>query len=626
MNVNFKFDGIMKKLIFILLISLASVNFYAQITKIEPAFWWTDMKNTELQLMVYGKNIADLEADISYPGVTLSKTVKAESPNYLFLYLNINNAKPGKFDILFSAGKKKTKIPYELKERKVGSSDRQGFNSSDVLYLIMPDRFSKGETAKSTVKLKFPVDENRNDPNARHGGNLIGIENHLDYIADLGVTAIWLNPVLENDMPHGSYHGYATTDYYKVDPRFGTNEDYARLIDRSHQKGMKVVMDMIFNHCGSEHVWMYDRPFKDWFNHPDGFYQTSFRTNPHFDPYASDFDTDRAIKGWFVEAMPDLNQLNTHLMTYLIQNSIWWIEYAGIDGIRMDTHPYADFEPMSQWCKAVTNEYPKFNIVGEAWYNVIGGTAFWQADSRLNPKGNSNLKTVMDFPLLGEMGNAFTEETEGFSGLNRLYELLSVDYLYANPANVLTFLDNHDTNRFLSGKETDLNKYKQALTFLLTTRGIPQIYYGTEILMSGSKEGSDGYVRKDFPGGWPGDAVNMFDASGRSQDQNEAWNFMQNLLKWRKGNDVIAKGSLKHFLPEGTGIYVYSREYNGETVMVIINGSDKERTLSVNRYAEIIGKVQTGKDVLSGKSISLSNDLILSPRQCYILELGKNRM
>ena len=583
----------------------------------EPAFWWSGMKNPELQLMVYGENIASFRPSVSYPGVKLKSSVALESPNYLLVYLDVENAQPGTFDITFTKDKKQIKMPYELKARKKDACKIKGFDSSDVLYLIMPDRFANGDPSNDNLVMKTTYKTDRNDPSARHGGDLAGIEKHLDYIEDLGVTAIWLNPVLENDMQGGSYHGYATTNYYRVDPRFGTNEDYVRLIDKTHAKGMRVVMDMIFNHCGSDHIWMKDVPSKDWFNNLDKYVETSHVKEVYFDPYASEYDTRRMVDGWFVPSMPDLNQRNPHVATYLIQNSIWWIEYSGVDGIRQDTYPYADYKMMVDWCNAIYREYPDYNIVGEAWMNQTMGTAFWQKDSKLNERGNTMLKSVMDFRLMGLSHSAFFGDA---GGMQALYEHLAYDYAYADIYNVLRFLDNHDTDRFLPAMPEKLDAFKQGIAFMLTIPGIPQFYYGTELLMNGTKQKGDGYIRLDVPGGWPGDAVNQFEASGRTDIQNEAWNYMQKLLKWRKGNEVIAKGKMKHFVPQN-GVYVYARNLNGKQVVVIMNGNAKESVLPLDRYDEILKGYTSGKDVITGKVVSLQKELTLGAKDVLVLEL-----
>ena len=583
----------------------------------EPAFWWSGMKNPELQLMVYGENIASFRPSVSYPGVKLKSSVALESPNYLLVYLDVENAQPGTFDITFTKDKKQIKMPYELKARKKDACKIKGFDSSDVLYLIMPDRFANGDPSNDNLVMKTAYKTDRNDPSARHGGDLAGIEKHLDYIEDLGVTAIWLNPVLENDMQGGSYHGYATTNYYRVDPRFGTNEDYVRLIDKTHAKGMSVVMDMIFNHCGSDHIWMKDVPSKDWFNNLDKYVETNHVKEVYFDPYASEYDTKRMVDGWFVPSMPDLNQRNPHVATYLIQNSIWWIEYSGVDGIRQDTYPYADYKMMVDWCNAIYREYPDYNIVGEAWMNQTMGTAFWQKDSKLNERGNTMLKSVMDFRLMGLSHSAFFGDA---GGMQALYEHLAYDYAYADIYNVLRFLDNHDTDRFLPAMPEKLDAFKQGIAFMLTIPGIPQFYYGTELLMNGTKQKGDGYIRLDVPGGWPGDAVNQFEASGRTDIQNEAWNYMQKLLKWRKGNEVIAKGKMKHFVPQN-GVYVYARNLNGKQVVVIMNGNAKDSVLPLDRYDEILKGYTSGKDVITGKVVSLQKELTLGAKDVLVLEL-----
>lgn len=610
----------MKKTALSFLLLFTVIILHAQQLKVEPAFWWSGMKEPELQLMIYGKNIADYKPTLTSKEIYLKEVVSLESPNYLLLYLDISNSKPEKFDIVFTNGKKKITIPYELKQRDPSRRNIKGFDSSDVLYLIMPDRFANGDPSNDQIPMRMPYKVDRNNPNARHGGDLKGISNHLDYLSNLGITAIWLNPVLENDMEGGSYHGYATTDYYRVDPRFGTNEDYVKLINDTHAKGMKVVMDMIFNHCGSDHPWMKDVPSKDWFNNLDRYVQTSHKKEVYFDNYASEYDKKCMTDGWFVPTMPDLNQRNRHVAAYLIQNSIWWIEYAGIDGIRQDTYPYADYDMMVDWCKAVYKEYPDFNIVGEAWLNNPIGTSFWQKDSKLNPN-NTQLKTVMDFPFMGLAHTAFFEETSEWNGgLHSMYEHMTYDFVYADVYHVLRFLDNHDTDRFLPEYPTDLSAFKQGVTFLLTMPGIPQLYYGTELLMNGNKQKSDGDIRKDVPGGWPEDDVNWFTANGRDSLQNEAFRFMQKLLKWRQGNDIIAHGKMKHYALQ-KGVYAYERYLGEKSVMVFMNGTSKNVTLELNRYAESFKGKSTGFDILTKQQLQLNATLELSPKQIYIVEL-----
>lgn len=591
-----------------------------EIKKVAPSFWWAGMKNPELQILLYGEDLALSDVSVSGEGIYLKEVVRQDNPNYLLLYLDLSEAKGQTFQILLKNGKKKLQVPYELKSRMQRGEDVKGFTSEDVLYLIMPDRFANGNSNNDVVDEMREKKVDRTDSFARHGGDIQGISNHLDYIADLGVTAIWLNPTQENDMESGSYHGYAITDYYQIDKRFGSNEDFCALVEKAHEKNLKVVMDMIFNHCGSENYLFRDKPSKDWFNYRSNYVQTSFKTASVMDIHASAFEKKIATDGWFTSVMPDFNQRNRHVARYLIQSSIWWIEYAGINGIRQDTHPYADFDFMSQWCKEVLDEYPYFNIVGETWLNSNVLVSYWQKDSKLAAPLNSNLPTVMDFPLQALINQAFDEETgEWGGGLYKLYDYQTQDLVYANPMNLLTFLDNHDTSRFAQTDDMakNLKRYKQAMVFLLTTRGIPQIYYGTEILMTGDKGKGDGDLRKDFPGGWQGDTRNCFAKNGRTALENEAFEFTRQLLNWRKGNQVIGKGSLKHYSIQN-GVYVYQREFNGKSVVIIMNGTDDSKELDLAPYQEILPR-ENALDVLTGKNVNLSGKLCLDGRENLIL-------
>lgn len=591
-----------------------------EIKKVAPSFWWAGMKNPELQILLYGEDLALSDVSVSGEGIYLKEVVRQDNPNYLLLYLDLSEAKAQTFQILLKNGKKKLQVPYELKSRMQRGEDVKGFTSEDVLYLIMPDRFANGNPENDVVDEMREKKVDRTDSFARHGGDIQGISNHLDYIADLGVTAIWLNPTQENDMESGSYHGYAITDYYQIDKRFGSNEDFCALVEKAHEKNLKVVMDMIFNHCGSENYLFRDKPSDDWFNYRSNYVQTSFKTASVMDIHASAYEKKIATDGWFTSVMPDFNQRNRHVARYLIQSSIWWIEYAGINGIRQDTHPYADFDFMSQWCKEVLDEYPYFNIVGETWLNSNVLVSYWQKDSKLAAPLNSNLPTVMDFPLQALMNQAFDEETgEWGGGLYKLYDYQTQDLVYVNPMNLLTFLDNHDTSRFAQTDEMakNLKRYKQAMVFLLTTRGIPQIYYGTEILMTGDKGKGDGDLRKDFPGGWQGDTRNCFVENGRTEQENEAFEFTRQLLNWRKGNQVIGKGSLKHYSIQN-GVYVYQREFNGKSVVVIMNGTDDSKELDLTPYQEILPR-ENALNVLTGKNVNLSGKLCLDGRENLIL-------
>ena len=619
----------MKKIIISLALILSSMTMQAatKIDHIEPENWYVGMKNSSLQLMVYGKNIRDSRVSVDYPGVKIDSLVRLDSPNYLFVYLNLSGAKPGNM-VLNIDGKK---VNYPLKARTMSGDKRIGFDNSDVLYMLMPDRFASGRNITKPMKGLNPYVVDRSKPSLRHGGDLEGVRQHLDYFNQLGVTALWFTPVLENNLPdmnsQSSYHGYATTNYYRVDPRFGTNEDYARLVAEAHAKGLKVVMDMIFNHCGYDHPWVKDMPSKDWFNTPewmkkgDSYYlQTSYKLTPVLDPYASKVDKRETVDGWFVRSMPDLNQKNPHVMTYLIQNSEWWIETVGIDGIRMDTYPYADRKAMSQWMKILNEEYPNFNTVGETWVTEPAYTAAWQKDSKLS-KVNSYLKTVMDFSFYDKLNLAKHEETDAWwKGLNRIYNSLCYDYLYENPSSVMAFIENHDTDRFLeNGKDT--LALKQALALLLTINRIPQLYYGTEVLMNGTKEVTDGNVRCDFPGGFAGDKHNAFTAEGRTKAENSMFNWLSKLLKWRRNNMVITKGKQIQFIPY-KGVYVIARQWNDQTILTILNGTSQPVTLPLDRYAEVIGNHQEAKDVISGRKVKLGSELQLKARDTKVIELS----
>ena len=621
----------MKKIIFSLALflsamaSLASTN----IDRIEPANWFVGMKNSSLQLMVYGKNIRNSRVSVDYPGVKIDSLVRLDSPDYLLVYLNIGGAKPGEMMLNFN-GKK---VKYPLQAREMSGDKRMGFTNADVLYMLMPDRFASGRGITKPLKGMNPYVVDRSKPSLRHGGDLEGIRRHLDYFNQLGVTALWFTPILENDAPdindYNNYHGYDTTDYYRVDPRFGTNEDYRRLIAEAHAKGLKVVMDMIFNHCGFDHPWVKNMPSKDWFNAPEWlkegenvYLQTSYKLTPVLDPYASEVDKRETVDGWFVKTKPDLNQRNPHVMTYLVQNSIWWIETVGIDGIRMDTYPYADRKAMSQWMKALDEEYPNFNTVGEIWVTEPAYTAAWQKDSRLSTV-NSYLKTVMDFSFYDKINLAKSEETDDWwKGLNRIYNSLCYDYLYENPSSVMAFIENHDTDRFL-GEGRDTLALKQGLGLLLTINRIPQLYYGTEVLMNGTKTVTDGDVRRDFPGGFAGDKHNAFTAEGRTAEENAMFDWLSRLLHWRQGNEVVSKGKQIQFIPY-KGVYVVARQYQGKTVLTILNGKRAAVEMDLSRYAEVIGNQTEARDVVTGKTVKLGDVLRLKPRETMIIEMSSS--
>lgn len=592
-----------------------------QLERLEPGNWWVGMKNPNLQLLAYGPNIADLNPSIDYPGVQVSAVHKVENPNYLFIDLHIDdNAQAGRFDIIFKqADKNVITQPYQLLARESGSANRQGFDNSDVLYLITPDRFANGNPKNDQVA-SLKESPNRENPGGRHGGDIAGVLKSLDYIKDLGYTAIWLNPVLENDQPEYSYHGYATTDFYKVDARYGSNEEYKALIQEAKSKGIKVIMDMILNHCGSEHWWLKDPPASNWFNNQGNFKPTNHKRTTIQDPYAAKIDYQEMVGGWFVKTMPDMNQRNAFMSTYLIQNTIWWIEYSGLAGIRMDTYPYPDPNFMAHWTCEVMAEYPNFNITGEEWSVNPAIVAHWQK-GKVNPNGyTSCLPSVLDFPIQYSLVEALNQEETWGTGWIKLYEMLANDFLYADPYNLVIFPDNHDMSRFYTQVNEDFELYKLGMTYMFTTRGIPQIYYGTEILMKNPESDDHGIIRSDYPGGWDGDAINAFTGKGLSDKQKAAQAFTKKLLNWRKGAKVIHHGKMLHFAPEN-GVYVYFRFNEDQKVMVILNKNKEEQNIDVTRFAEILKGETKGKDVISGQEISLNNSFTAPARQAMILEL-----
>ena len=608
----------------IVFLSFFTLSAFAQIERVEPAFWWVGMKNPQLQLLIHGTEICNRQVSIQYPGVKVLKVNRACSPNYLFVTLDINSkiAKAGKFDIqLTQPGKQAITVNYELKNRRPDSEKRAGFTSGDVIYLLMPDRFANGDLKNDNIDSQ-PEKADRTIDYGRHGGDIKGIQDHLDYIKELGATAIWCTPVQENNYSKYTYHGYAISDFYKIDPRFGSNDEYAGFVAASHQKGLKVIMDMVSNHSGIWAWWMSDLPFEDWIHQWETFTRTNHKAKTIKDIHAAEVDKKQMVNGWFDTTMPDLNQQNQYFWTYYIQNSIWWIEYADLNGIRMDTYPYNDRDAMAQWAKAITDEYPHFNIMGETLLYSTQDIAFWQKNS-VNPlKYNSQLPTVMDFILQNALTKCFNEHGNPWEdvGMNRLYNTIADDYLYPDVNNLLVFAENHDTQRYNHVLNGDLAKYKMAMSFLMTTRGIPQIYYGTEIGMTGNKDKGDGDIRRDFPGGWQGDSINAFTSAGRNSAQSEYFDFTAKLLNWRKNKPVIHTGLLTHYVPEND-VYVYFRYNDTEKIMVILNNNESEQTLKIERYAQSLESKTSGTDVMTGKTYDLKSNLIVPKESALILEL-----
>ncbi|MFY8011160.1 MAG: glycoside hydrolase family 13 protein [Saprospiraceae bacterium] len=612
----------MKKYIFLFLfilgvhLQISGSNPALTIDHIEPSFWWAGMKNKDLQIMVHAKDIAYLRPKINSPGIRLVNVIQTSNRNYLFLNLEIQpTVKPQTFSIDFLKDEKVVfSHPYTLKERKENSAARQGFSTADVLYLITPDRFANGDPSNDNHP-DMREKSNRSFKGGRHGGDIAGIIKNLDYIKSTGFSAIWLNPVLENNQTEYSYHGYSITDFYKVDPRFGSNDSYLDLVKNCHEKGLKVIMDMIVNHCGSFHWWMNDLPDTDWINFDNKFVNTTHQRAVIQDVHVSEYDKKMFTDGWFVETMPDLNQKNKLLATYLIQNAIWWIEYADIDGIRMDTYPYPDKDFMSDWTCAVMSEYPGFNIVGEEWSENPAIVAHW-LKGKVNPNGYSScLPGAMDFPIQGALRKSLTN-----NNWYPLYETLSMDFLYPDANSLVVFPDNHDMSRLYSQVNENLELFNLGLTYMLTTRGTPQIYYGTEILMSNPGTDDHGVIRSDFPGGWQGDLKNGFSNIGLLSKQIETKNHIQKLLKWREKKGVIHHGKMMHFVPENN-IYVYFRYDNDEKVMVVLSLNKKDVSLDLKRFREMLPSSFKATEIISGTNMDLSDSLIVPAYKSLILSL-----
>ena len=610
----------MKKFVVFVLFIVSGISLFAlNIDRIEPTFWWVGMKNPTVQLMVHGQEITTAEISLNYPGVRINSVSRQENPNYVFIDLTISpEAKAGTFPIQFRKNTKEVvSFNYELKNREPNSSNRKGFDGSDVIYLITPDRFANGNPSNDAVAGMKEL-PNRANKNGRHGGDIQGIKNSLDYISKMGFTSVWLNPVLENNMTRVSYHGYSTTDFYKVDPRYGTNEEYRELAQAIHQKGMKLMMDMIFNHIGSEHWWMNDMPSSDWINLYPDYKITTHRRTINQDPHASEADKRAMTDGWFVPSMPDMNQRNPFMANYLIQNSIWWTEYIGLDGIRMDTYPYPDKFAMAEWTRRMLEEYPDFYMVGEEWTMNDAIIAYWQK-GKINQDGFvSDLPGLMDFPLNNALIHGLKDP--GNDALIQLYESLANDFQYPHPEKLVIFPDNHDMSRFYTQLGENVDLLKMGIIFYATTRGIPQIFYGTEILMSNPGPKDDGIIRSDFPGGWDGDPVNAFTGKGISEKQKLAQEFVRKVLNWRKTSEAVHSGELKHFVPVD-GIYVYFRYNQKDKVMVLLNKNAQEKTIDTSRFKEIMGNCTSGKEVISGINITDLKNLKVPAMSAMIIEL-----
>lgn len=605
----------------LLMISASGLN--AQ-QRIEPPFWWAGMKSSELQILVYEEGIGHLRPEISYEGVHIDRVIQVENDNYLFIYLTLaEDVQPGSFDIVFKDRDTEVlRTAYELKARRPDAAQVQGFDGSDVMYLITPDRFANGNPDNDEVA-GMKEKPNRAFEGGRHGGDIAGLRQNLDYIEDMGFTAIWLNPILENDMPDYSYHGYAATDFYKVDARYGSNEEYLQFIQEAKQKGIKVIMDMILNHSGSEHWFVLDPPTADWLNFSGEYVNTSHRKHTVQDIHASEYDKARFADGWFVKTMPDLNQRNPLMSDYLITNTIWWIEYSEIAGIRMDTYPYPHKEFMTVWTQRIMEEYPNFNVVGEEWIGNPAIVSYWQAGKQNHDGYVSYLPSLMDFPVQEAFRDALLNEERNYgSGLIQLYEMVAMDFLYPNPQALVIFPDNHDMDRFITSMKGDIDKLKMGIAFNTVMRGTPQLYYGTEVLLENhDNPGDHGFIRADFPGGWQGDDVNGFTGEGLTTEQKDVQNFTKKLLNWRKNKEVIHHGKLMQFVPF-EGIYAFFRYDDTDKVMFIMNKNNEEKTVDLARFEEMLHNRSAAMDAISGKAFDLSTgSLKIGPKTALILEL-----
>ncbi len=618
----------MKRIILYLVLACISHAMYATmkpkpiVQRIEPTFWWTDMKNNTLQLMLYGSGISNASIKINYPGVTISDKQLTDNTNFVFLYINIaNNTKPGKFNIELKRGRAKQILAYELKARRTDSANRKSFTEADAVYLLMPDRFANGNAANDSVK-GYLQGVNRSIPGARHGGDIEGIINNVPYIADLGATALWTTPLFDNNDVNYSYHHYGCSDYYKIDPRLGTNEDYERLSETCHANNLKLIIDVVPNHCSSAHWWMTDKPANDWFNEWSQYTSSNYRMTVWTDPHASKSDLQHLTKGWFAPNMPDFNLKNKLLFDYLAQAYIYWIEYANIDGIRVDTYPYNDIRVAAQFIQTIRNEYPAMNVVGECWVKTPAEIAYYQSGNNNKDGFDSRLQSVMDFCLKDVLTSSINE-TEGWeSGMARFYAHYAQDFVYPNTNLIMNFLDNHDIDRFSTAVKRDVAKYKMGLALLMTARGYPQIYAGTEIMLDGIAGNYEGH-RFDFQGGWSSDKRNAFTAEGRTAEENEIFNYTRTLLNYRKDNPVLQNGEMKQFIPYD-GIYVYFRYNKTKKVMVVANNNVTDKTLELNRFDEMLGSNSqtSAKDIVTGKNFVFSTTMNIPSKTVLILGIN----
>ena len=590
-----------------------SLTMFAQkVERVEPLCWWTGMR-TELQLMLYGQNLKDAGVKVLQPGMTVKTIHNAESPNYLFVDMAVEKA--GNYTIEITQGRKKTEVNYEIHNRRPGSESRVGLTLADVIYLIMPDRFANGDTNNDIVKGSTQMLD-RNGLESRHGGDIQGIIDHLDYMADLGVTALWSTPLLEDKQ---FYHQYAISDYYRIDPHFGTNELYCEMVAEAHRKGLKIVQDIVPNHCGSGHWWMKDLPFTDWVNHFDTFTQSNYALQAYSDTHASKVDRMLCGHGWFVESLPDMNLSNPYTLKYLTQMAVWWIEYANLDALRVDTYFYMGYEG-AQWTKSIRNEYPNMEFVGEVWGNDPGIISYWLGDRPKHDGFASHLPKAMDFPLERSLVMGLSNDNEAWGGSTKaIYNTIAQDFLYEDAMNSLVvFADNHDIDRIYNMLGKDIRKVKMAMSFIITTRGLPQIYYGTELLFADDLRGGAHKCRMDFPGGWEGDTINLFKPEYRNAQQQEMFDHVRKLLHFRKSTPVVYNGKLMHYVPKNN-IYAYFRYNDSECVMVLLNGASQSQTIDWNQFEERLQGMKAGSEILSGQQITKGEKIEIASNSSLVI-------
>jgi len=607
-------------ILFISFICQLQAKTISLVQRIEPTYWWIEMQQSEFQLMLYGNAISSATILINYPGIKITRTQLTDNPNYIFLYINVEKGTlPGKFKIEIKKEKRKQTIIYELKARKEGSATRKSFTEADAVYLLMPDRFANGNIANDSVT-GYLQGVNRANIGARQGGDIDGIISKIPYLANLGITALWTTPLFDNNDSNYSYHHYACSDYYKIDPRFGKNEDYARLSEVCHSNGLKLIIDVVPNHCGSSHWWMKDIPAKDWFNTWSTFTNSNYRMTAWTDPHASTSDKHRLSNGWFAPNMPDLNLQNPLLFDYLRQVYTFWIETASIDGMRVDTYPYNDLKTAARFIQAIRNEYPAMNVVGECWVKTPAEIAYYQSGNNNKDGFDSRLTSVMDFCLKDVFSAAFNENESWDTGMARFYSLYAQDFVYANTNMIMNFLDNHDIDRFSTTVNRDVKKYKMALAMLITGRGYPQIYAGTEIMLDGIQGNYEGH-RFDFPGGWAEDKRNAFTTEGRTTQENEVYDYLKILLNYRKKNAVLQSGAMKQFIPEN-GIYVTFRDNNQKTIMIVANNNNIKE-LDLKRFAEMTTDKTQAIDIISNRIIPMMGSIAIEAKTVMILEIQK---